>query len=310
MALTFQQLREDVKLTEFTYRGQSIDLVGSLGQRVMSTTRLDMLIHEAGREIQAEVKDKREIDHNHCILDSDALPLPSDMLILGSVIIYPDDNVTEVEGAVTGATSATVLIDADATFVTDEVAVGDRVDNTTDGSAGLVLTIDSETQLTLASSLTGGTNNAFTADDTYEIYDPDAETAYAITEGMMLTPSMTMNKLTEGNASPAGKPTSYMVQEQDGIQHLLFNVMADKRYFIDVFYWPTLADMAGDGTELKLRAIYQSLYYLKTCEKVALRLGDDRSLSRFAAMYESEKGKLASIKQARGFSQTRYRVMP
>jgi len=69
------------------------------------------------------------------------------------------------------APSATVLTASGDTFTTDGVAVGDTVYNETDGSSGTVLTVDSETQLTLSAALIGGTANTFTSGDTYRVVD-------------------------------------------------------------------------------------------------------------------------------------------
>jgi len=67
------------------------------------------------------------------------------------------------------ADSATVLTDSEATFIaTSNVKVGNVVRNTTDGSTGTVVTIDSETQIT-TSALVDGTDNDFDVDDAYTI---------------------------------------------------------------------------------------------------------------------------------------------
>lgn len=56
-----------------------------------------------------------------------------------------------------------------ATFVTDGVLPGMMVQNTTDGSVGVVASVDSETQLTLETQLTGGSGNDWAIADGYEI---------------------------------------------------------------------------------------------------------------------------------------------
>jgi hypothetical protein len=63
------------------------------------------------------------------------------------------------------APSATVCTCATATFTTDGVAAGDKVKNTTTGNEALVVSVDSETQLTTA-SITG----SYTADDVIEVW--------------------------------------------------------------------------------------------------------------------------------------------
>jgi uncharacterized repeat protein (TIGR01451 family) len=65
--------------------------------------------------------------------------------------------------------AGTVLTDAAATFITSGVAAGMPVTNTTDGSTGSVASVDSETQITLAAPLTGGSANAFAVGDAYAV---------------------------------------------------------------------------------------------------------------------------------------------
>lgn len=62
--------------------------------------------------------------------------------------------------------SATVLIDTDATFQTWKVRAGDIIDNTTDGSAATVVSVDSQTQIT-TTALTGGTGDTYDNNDSY-----------------------------------------------------------------------------------------------------------------------------------------------
>ncbi len=72
-----------------------------------------------------------------------------------------------VSGTITTA-GDTTLIDSAATFVTNAVAPDDRVQNTTDGSIARVVSVDSETQLTVT-TLRNGTDNDFDVDDAYSI---------------------------------------------------------------------------------------------------------------------------------------------
>lgn len=321
MALTLQILREMIRGTTFLYRGQEIDLHGSIGERVMSKTNLDYLINEAGNEIQAEIRDKREIRHNHMQKTNDTFAAPSDMLILSKIVVYDDDNENKASGTVTGATSTTVLIDSTASFLTT-VAIGDRVDNTTDGSSTLITTVDSNTQIT-CSALVGGNDNQFTAADAYEIYDPDAETTKVISDGFEMAPAMGLDALRDQrevtrlndeiispNTPNEGMPQKFMLYEQDGTQFFLWDIKPDARYFFDVFYYPTLDDMAGDGTALKMRQIFQSLYYLKACEKVALRLRDYQAMQQFLQRYEMALRSLGSVTKARSWPQSTFHEMP
>jgi hypothetical protein len=63
-----------------------------------------------------------------------------------------------------------LLIDSGATFITDSVARGDWVINFTDQSVTEVLSVDSETQLTVR-TLTDGTSNTFTSSDVYKVWE-------------------------------------------------------------------------------------------------------------------------------------------
>ncbi len=65
----------------------------------------------------------------------------------------------------------TVLTDSAATFQSSGVTAGMPVTNTSDRSTGIVQSVDSETQITLAARLTGGTSNAFTVGDEYAVGD-------------------------------------------------------------------------------------------------------------------------------------------
>ena len=74
-------------------------------------------------------------------------------------------------GKVTTAHAGTVLHDANASFVTDGVAVHDVVTNMTDGSRGRVTAVTSEIQLAVA-SIAGGTQNDFDAGENYVVARP------------------------------------------------------------------------------------------------------------------------------------------
>uniref|UniRef100_A0A6H1ZF96 Uncharacterized protein n=1 Tax=viral metagenome TaxID=1070528 RepID=A0A6H1ZF96_9ZZZZ len=73
----------------------------------------------------------------------------------------------EKTGTITTA-GTTTLTDSAATFQTDGIAPGDEVENTTDASHSRVISVDSETQLTV-STPRNGTDNDFDVDDAYKI---------------------------------------------------------------------------------------------------------------------------------------------
>lgn len=308
MGVTFEILKDLIRGTDFVYRGQPTDLRGALGERIMSNTLLGVIIHAAGNEVQLDIKAKREIKHNHCILGSDALPLPSDLLILNKIVIYDDDNVDVAAGVATGG-SGTTLQDSAATFVTSGVAVGHRVDSKTDGSSALVTTVNSETLLTFSGGLTGGSDNTFASGDSYSIYDPDAKTQYAITEGVELKQANSLSKLTELRDDVSGKPRQYGQYEQSGTQFALWDVKADKRYFVDTFYYPELVDMA-DADGMRLGNIYQNMYYYKACEHIALRLADYNANALFGTEYEKSRARIGKISKSRSNSLPKFHEMP
>jgi hypothetical protein len=72
-------------------------------------------------------------------------------------IAYP--NVAE-SGTNTTATESK-LIDSAATFVTNNVKTGDVVHNDTDGTAATVVSVDSQTQLTLNANIFDATDKAY-----------------------------------------------------------------------------------------------------------------------------------------------------
>ena len=105
-------------------------------------------------------------------------------------------------GTATSADAAGVtLTDTAATFVTDGVAAGDLLTNTSDGfSNGVVASVDSETQVTLVAKLAGGTVNDWGVGDAYIIRRPNRQ--------IFKSPANGSNKAGT-RLSPAGSDTSY-----------------------------------------------------------------------------------------------------
>lgn len=79
---------------------------------------------------------------------------------------YPD----VVQSGTNTSTGASQLIDSAATFVTNVVAPGDIVYNTTDGSAATVVSVTNQTTLVLNSNIFAATAKA------YVIYQASAQT--------------------------------------------------------------------------------------------------------------------------------------
>lgn len=78
--------------------------------------------------------------------------------------LYPPPKV-QASGTATAGSGLTTLIDSSATFISDYE--GYSIRNITDGSNGLITVVTSTTELT--ATLTGGTGDVWTADDTYAI---------------------------------------------------------------------------------------------------------------------------------------------
>ena len=90
--------------------------------------------------------------------------------------------VASATGTATAGPGGKVLTDSAANFGgTDDVKVGDVIRNTTDGSSGVVVSVDSTTQLT--TTLSGGTENDWDVGDAYDTNKLDrgynaSDTAY------------------------------------------------------------------------------------------------------------------------------------
>lgn len=90
---------------------------------------------------------------------------PDTGITIGGDLPGATNNIT---GQATGG-SGTTLVDTSVDDFEDlGVVAGMSVQNVTDGSSGVVLSISTST-ITLAATLTGGTNNTFSAGDSYEI---------------------------------------------------------------------------------------------------------------------------------------------
>ena len=75
--------------------------------------------------------------------------------------------VTHIYDTTTGintSTSANKLIDANAKFMTKDIGVGNYVKNVTDVTNATVVSIDSETQITLSADIFTGTGKTYTID--------------------------------------------------------------------------------------------------------------------------------------------------
>jgi hypothetical protein len=75
----------------------------------------------------------------------------------------------DILGTHNGGNDSTTLDDDTADFVKWGVAVGDTVNNLTDGCTGVITEITSSIKITIGGGLSGGTDNDFDTDDEYEI---------------------------------------------------------------------------------------------------------------------------------------------
>ena len=80
----------------------------------------------------------------------------------GKTFTFP----TEKSAQADAGGSGTLLIDAAATFLTDDIEYGDIIRNETDGSWAYVVSVDSNTQIT-TTQLQGGGDNTWSAGDTF-----------------------------------------------------------------------------------------------------------------------------------------------
>lgn len=78
---------------------------------------------------------------------------------------------TETGTVTTADGTGLVLTDNTATFVSNGVTVGAHVVNKATGASGSVVSVDSETQLTLLQALGGGTRNDFQIGDDYAVHN-------------------------------------------------------------------------------------------------------------------------------------------
>ena len=122
--------------------------------------------------------------------------LPEDYYLIDKINYYPNVIAT---GTITFGSIGTTLLDSAATFVTDGVLSGQLITNTTaggiySGGSAFVVSVDSETQLTISSNdfLTGG----FTG-TSYSIVD---------TKGITEVERVSQNKIFYLNSSPLTKP--------------------------------------------------------------------------------------------------------
>lgn len=146
-------------------------------------------------------------------LQDTAANFVTDGVLVGDVVVNSED--MDLSGTATGG-SATTLQDSGAAFGTDGVAIGDIVENTTDGSSGAVTAVTA-TQLTIT-TLTGGTNNTFTAGDLYRIQMTNGASSVVT---VVATTQLTFGALSGGRANSFASGDSYRVHPKFSVGDLV-----------------------------------------------------------------------------------------
>ncbi len=143
-----------------------------------------------------EVMDSFSVTRSLAQQGNNLFNLPSDYYLINKVNYYP----TQITSGVTTAAGLNTLTDTNATFVTSGVQVGQQVVNTTaassySGFSGFVVSVDSQTQLTLSYSPFGV---AGTIGDSYGVFS---------TSGIVEVERVNQNKIFYLNNSPLTAPS-------------------------------------------------------------------------------------------------------
>lgn len=282
----------DLRGTAFHVGDQIVYLNDSMfGMKKFPNDRLIFLINQAGMIVQAALKEDRQIAHNHLLTYRDTIALPDDLMFLQEVRVYEDYIENEAEGTATSAGSNTTLNDSAAAFTAS--MVGMRVDNETDGSSGIITSVQSATQIVCSAGLSAGSDNTFSSGDSYAIYNHLQSTSRQVTDALSVEFAASDEKLVELRpvGSLSGFPQRYSFYEARGTnsplgaRFIVFDVKPDQKYFFDVYYYPTAPALTATSQSPYMATQYQELLFLKLCELVALRLGDTRRKQEFKQDY-------------------------
>lgn len=282
------KLMYDIRGTAFTFEKRTIFLNDStFGLKKFTDARLLFLINQAGIIVQTQLQEDRQVAHNHLLTFRDTIALPDDLMFLQSLRLYEDYIENEAEGTADAGGSSTTLIDADAGF--DSSMIGYRIDNTTDGSSSIITAVNSTTELECSAGLSAGTDNTFSEDDEYEIYNHLQSTSKTLTEAVELEFVASDEKMIVDRpvGTTSGTPTKYSFYEARGTnsprgaRFAVFNYMPDQKYFFDVYYFPVHPTLTTSSDQPYIATQYQELIYLKLAELVALRLGDMNRKAEF-----------------------------
>lgn len=211
-----------------------------------------------------------------------------------SQIAFTPQTVSKSEGTCTTAdATGTKLIDSAATFVADGVEPGATVINFADRSAGTVLSVDSEIQLTLL-PMDDGTDNQWEIGDAYKVWNT---VQCEIAEGNVVAVDG------DGNELPAIFPTAFTqvlrtlasggtissldteqiagdVWDEDAASHVAAGTFGEKNQ--KVVPSETIADYKADLTGLALEAtsaqILSAVEFIEAIEGGRWKIVDDQMI--------------------------------
>ncbi len=227
--MTLEQIENDIRYIQFRIGNAMRNLDDDYGrQKLMPQALLWSLINRAIIEVQADLNEQPQIKHTNCILDSDVLAAPTDMLAVQRILIYPDDN----------------------------------------------------------------TDN-----------EDDAESEYETSEGKELVQVFSHAALQVGvgaaeevlSGVSEGKPTTFSLWQQDSTVYFQWDVKADLRYFLDVFYFISPTALSSASSSPSLSTPFHDLIVSKAAAKVAARLGDMVQQRMFLAEYAETRRVLRPV---------------
>jgi hypothetical protein len=258
---TLKDFADDIRGTTFQVGENKTDLWTKEARLAISDKKLYGIINTASLDVANRLQANTETLHSFLTKDSDVVALPSDLLAIHRIIIYPDSADDITSGTATGADSSQILVDTANTFNTiTALKVGQQVHNVTDDSFATITSI--ATNQVTTTSLTSGADNLYQAGDSYVIYDQNARTIYGISEGRVLEQVDSHKMLLASGEhrvfdkeildkgllplTLAGLPARYMIEKLTDDDYpkpqkalvAIFNTKASKRYFFDITYYP------------------------------------------------------------------------
>lgn len=191
---------------------------------------------------QVDLKDLRSLEMSRGIVERK-----------NDVTIYYDT----VGGSATGG-SATTLVDSGASFTTENISVGDTVINETDDSRARVVSVDSNTQITI-STLAGGSDNTFQSSDVYRITLQDLQSVN-VTATTQTPFDKEYREIKRGfNAAQAGYYAQMTLDQYDVVkQQIPFTITAPFVRDGNGARWPLFEMIAQGGGYIRINDLYPS----------------------------------------------------